>query len=279
MSAANPRRFLLKLLFASEGQSLTIREILAGGEVLGFSSNSLRVALVRLTSDGLIASLARGVYGLGPEAAALAEDAGHWRSGEKRVRSWSGEWILVHTGALARTNRTALRRRARVLELIGLREYARGLYLRPDNLAGGVAAVRARLRQLGLETDASVIVAREFEPAELERVHKLWNGRALSRQYERLRQQLEHWLKRADDLELQVAAREVYRAGDQAIRTLIFDPLLPEPMVDVAARAAFTDTVLRFDDAGHRIWRELGLQNVPEVPTTGRRAQAGNRSH
>lgn len=279
MPAANPRRFLLKLLFASEGQSLTIREMLAAGEVLGFSPNSLRVALVRLTSEGLIESCARGVYGLGPEAAPLADDAGHWRLGEQRVRPWTGEWIVVHTGGLARTDRTALRRRARVLELLGLREYARGLYLRPDNLTGGVKEVRARLRQLGLETEASVIVAREFEPAELERITKLWNGRALSRQYERMREQLETWLKRADDLETKVAAREVYRAGDQAIRTLIFDPLLPEPLVDVAARAAFTDTVLRFDDAGHRIWRALGLQNAPEVPTTARRAQARSRSH
>lgn len=279
MSAANPRRFLLKLLFASEGQSLTIREMLAAGEVLGFSPNSLRVALVRLTSEGLIESSARGVYGLGPEAAPLADDAGHWRLGEQRVRPWNGEWILVHTGGLARTDRTVLRRRARVLELLGLREFARGLYLRPDNLAGGVKEVRVRLRQLGLETDASVIVAREFEPAQLEHIHKLWNGRALTRQYQRTREQLEAWLKRANDLETTVAAREVFRAGDQAIRTLIFDPLLPEPLVDVAERAAFTETVLRFDDAGHRIWRALGLQNALEAPATGRRSQARSRSH
>jgi phenylacetic acid degradation operon negative regulatory protein len=279
MPTANARRFLLKLLFASEGQSLTIREMLAAGEVLGFLPNSLRVALVRLTSEGLIASSARGVYGLGPEASALAEDAGHWRLGEQRVRPWTGEWIVVHTGGLARTDRTALRRRARALDLLGLREYARGLYLRPDNLAGGVASVRARLHQLGLETEASVFVARAFEPGELERVHKLWNGRVLSRQYARMREQLENWLKRADDLEIQIAAREVYRAGDQAIRTLIFDPLLPEPLVDVAARAAFTDTVLRFDEAGHRIWRALGLQNAPDVPAAARRAHIRGRSH
>ncbi|HEX4896583.1 MAG TPA: PaaX family transcriptional regulator C-terminal domain-containing protein [Solimonas sp.] len=279
MPAANPRRFLLKLLFAAEGQSLTAREMLAAGEVLGFSSNSLRVALVRLTRDGLIASPARGVYGLGPEAAALAEDASHWRSGEQRVRPWSGDWILVHTGALARTDRTALRRRARALELLGLREYTRGLYLRPDNLAGGVGAVRARLRQLGLEPGALVILARDFAPGELERVHRLWNGRALSRQYERMRQQLETWLQRAGELELPVAAREAYRAGDQAIRTLIYDPLLPEPLVDVAQRAAFTDTVLRFDDAGHRIWRRLGLQDPPPAMAPRRRDRSRSRPH
>lgn len=281
MPVAHPRRFLLKLLLAAEGQSLTIREMLAAGEVLGFSPNSLRVALVRLTSEGLIESPARGVYGLGPEATPLAEDVGHWRLGEQRVRHWTGEWIVVHTGGLSRTDRTALRRRAKVMELLGLREYARGLHLRPDNLAGGVTAVRTRLRQLGLETEASVIIAREFEPAELESIYKLWNGRALSRQYERMREQLETRLKRADDLEATVAAREFFRAGDQAIRALIFDPLLPAPMVDVAARAAFTDTVLRFDQAGHRIWRALGLQNATEAPATrrGRAGHAGGRSH
>lgn len=279
MTAANPRRFLLKLLFASEGQSLSTREMLAAGEVLGFTPNSLRVALVRLGSEGLIASSARGVYELGPEALALAEDASYWRAGEQRVRPWSGEWIVVHTGALARTDRTALRRRARVLDLVGLREFARGLQVRPDNLAGGVVAVRARLRQLGLEGEASVIVARDFEPAELERIHKLWDGRALSRQYERTRQQLEKLLTRAADLETQVAAREVFRAGDDAIRTLIYDPLLPAPLVDVAARAAFTDIVLRFDDAGHRIWRALGLQHAPDAPAVSRKAPPRSRAH
>ncbi len=279
MPAVNPRRFLLKLLFAAEDQSLTIREILGAGKVLGFSSNSLRVALVRLASAGLIASPGRGVYGLGPEAVALAKDAGHWRSGEQRVRPWSGEWIVVHTGALARTDRTVLRRRERALELLGLRETARGLYLRPDNLAGGVVAVRKRLRQLGLEKEASVMVAREFEPAELERVQQIWDGASLTRQYARLRQQLENWLKQANELELEVAAREVYRAGDQAIRTLIFDPLLPQPLVDVTARAAFTDTVLRFDDAGHRIWRELGAKNLATAPTTARHTQSRARTH
>lgn len=279
MSASNPRRLLLKLLFASEGHSLTIREMLAAGEVLGFSANSLRVALVRLSSHGLIASSARGVYCLGPEAASLAEDAGHWRSGELRVRPWAGEWIVVHTGGLARTNRTALRRRARVLQLLGLREHARGLYLRPDNLAGGLIAIRARLRQLGLEPEASVIVAREFEDSELQHIYALWDGPALSRRYERMRQQLENWLVRADHLELPVAAREVYRAGDEAIRTLIFDPLLPEPMVDVGARARFTETVLRFDDAGHRIWRALGVENTPEIPLKGQSTLARSHVH
>jgi phenylacetic acid degradation operon negative regulatory protein len=56
----------------------------------------------------------------------------------------------------------------------------------------------------------------------------------------------------------------VYRVGDQAIRNLVFDPLLPEPLVDVAARADFTNTVLRFDAAGHHIWRELACRNLPE---------------
>lgn len=279
MPAANPRRFLLKLLFAAEGQSLSTREMLAAGELMGFSTNSLRVALVRLTRDGLVASPARGIYGIGPEAAALAEDASHWRAGELRVRPWTGEWIAVHTGGLARTDRTALRRRARVLEWVGLREYTRDLYLRPDNLTGGVGAVRSRLRQLGLEQDATVIVARDFEATELERVHKLWDGAALSRQYQRMRLDLEGWLKRADELELQVAAREVYRAGDAAIRTLIFDPLLPEPLVDVAARAAFTDAVRRFDDVGHQIWRALSLENSAVVPPKARGSQARHRTH
>ena len=84
----------------------------------------------------------------------------------------------------------------------------------------------------------------------------------------------------AHSLEPEVAARESYLLGNDAIRQLVFDPLLPEPLVDVTERRAFTDTVVAFDQAGHRIWGEqlpaaLQARHTPQIgtakPPKGRR--------
>ena len=90
-----------------------------------------------------------------------------------------------------------------------------------------------------------------------QRARKLWNGRALSKSYRETRLKLEAWLARADQLEPEVAARESFLLGDKAIHQLVFDPLLPEPLVDVKERRAFVDAVLRYDRAGHAIWQRL----------------------
>ena len=64
---------------------------------------------------------------------------------------------------LGRSNRVKLRARDRALAMLGLRELERGLYVRPDNLAGGVEEVRSRLNRLGLDADAAVFVAMDFD--------------------------------------------------------------------------------------------------------------------
>ncbi|MGQ0699683.1 MAG: PaaX family transcriptional regulator C-terminal domain-containing protein [Panacagrimonas sp.] len=271
-SAAQPREVILKLLLAAEGGSLTTREAVSGCALLGISENHARVALVRLASAGMIEASARGAYQLGPEAAGLAAEVAKWREGEARVRPWTGQWIVVHTSSLGRRDRVALRSRDRALDLLGLRELDRGLFVRPDNLADGVAGARERLQTLGLDAEAAVFVATGFDEDREFRARRLWNGKVLTRAYEQTRRQLEAWMERVDDLDLETAARESYLIGDKAIRQLVFDPLLPDPLVDTSARAAFTDAVLRVDQVGHAIW-----QRRAAMPPTDRATPAVTR--
>src|SRR5690606_11792537 len=74
---------------------------------------------------------------------------------------------------------------------------------------------------------------------------------------------LESWLARwsagTPSLSIEAAARESFLLGNDAIRQLVFDPLLPAPLVDVDARRAFVDAVRRFDAVGHSIWRRFLL--------------------
>lgn len=171
----------------------------------------------------------------------------------------------VHTTSLSRSDRSALRARERALHLLGLRELLPGLHVRPDNLRGGIDGVRTRLRALGVSAEAAVFGLTGLDAALRQRAETLWDGDLLSTGYRQQRTQLERWLARAPQLALAVAAREAFTMGDAAIRGLVFDPMLPDPLVDVAARAALTDTVLRYDRMGHGYWQQLAeLQRVPD---------------
>lgn len=252
----NPKNLILNLLLANDGAPLTAADAVGSCALFGIRENSVRVALVRLGAAGLIASAGRGAYRLGPQAAHLAEELSSWRSSESRVCDWHGAWIMVSTGHLGRSDRTALRTRQRALALLGFKELDDTLHVRPDNLIGHAPVVRERLRKLGLELDAPVFAATDLPPELDARARTLWQGEALNSAYRQTRQKLQAWMARADELEPEVAARECYLLGNEAIRQLVFDPLLPEPLVDAAERRAFATTVLAFDEAGHRIWRE-----------------------
>ena len=265
--APRPRQLILRLLLGAGGAPLTARDAVRACALFGIPANGVRVALARLSAAGLVAPVERGAYRLGRRASTLAADVAAWRDANARTREWAGDWIGVHVGALGRSDRPALRARSRALGLLGLRELDRGLHVRPDNLAGGVDAVRSRLVRLGLERDAAVFRAGGFDADRERRARALWDGKALARGYRSTGARLERWLANARRLDLEAAARESFLLGDEAIRQLVFDPLLPPPLVDEQARAAFVGTVIRFDAAGQAIWRDF----LNDTPATRRR--------
>ena len=253
------RSLILNLMLASDERSQSARATIASCALFGIRENNVRVALARLVAEGLIEPTRRGVYRLGPRATALADDVATWRTAEERVRGWAGDWITVHVGPLGRSDRVALRARNRALAMLGLRELDRGLYVRPDNLEGGVIEARERLHRLGLEPAAAVFVATGFDAEREARARKLWDGERLSLAYRTTRHELEQWHMRAGTLGPETAAREAYLLGNAAIRQIVFDPLLPAPLVDVDERRAFVAAVRRHDDTGRECWRRLHL--------------------
>jgi phenylacetic acid degradation operon negative regulatory protein len=267
----NPKNLILQLLLAADGAPLSTKEATAACAVFGMRENSVRVALVRLSAAGMVQAAGRGSYALGPQAAPLADDLSRWQGAEARVCEWEGGWLMVSTGALGRSDRAALQARERALALAGFRELEPTLYLRPDNLVGHAAAVRERLRRLGLGDGAPVFAARDFDARREQAARQLWDGAALNASYAATRQTLEQWMQGADQLELDVAARESFLLGSEAIRQLVFDPLLPEPLVDVRARRDFTQVVQAYDQMGQAIWRRLlsGAQPGARTQTTG----------
>jgi hypothetical protein len=45
--------------------------------------------------------------------------------------------------------------------------------------------------------------------------------------------------------------------GGRAIRQIVYDPLLPPPLVDVAERRAFIETMKAMESEGRRIWKRF----------------------
>jgi phenylacetic acid degradation operon negative regulatory protein len=251
----NARKLILGLLLATDGAPLNVRDAITACALFDITENNVRVTLVRLSADGLIRASGRGAYVMGPRAEGLTAAVSQWRIAEQRVVAWGGRYVLVHTGPLSRSDRQTVQRRERALHLFGLRELERGLFVRPDNLRGGVADLRERLVSVGLEAEAAVFGADGFDHAREARIGGLWDGAALSRSYARQHAELMAWLERSALLDDDVAARESYLLGGEAIRQVVFDPWLPAELVDTVARTQFVATVRRFDAAGKAIWR------------------------
>lgn len=258
----SPRSLILSLMLGAETRGsteLSVRELLAACALFGLPENTVRVALARAVTAGLLATPRRGCYALGPEARPLAHEVGRWRRSAALMSSWTGEWIAIHVGATGRSDRTALRARERAFGLLGFAEFERGLHLRPDNLTGGVEALRTRLQALlppGTEA-GTMFVLRALAVSDEQRARQLWDTATLDSTYRETTARLSAWLDSAHTLALHQAARESFEIGHDAIRQLMFDPLLPAPLVDAQARTRFMHAVARYDDAGKAIWQRF----------------------
>ena len=126
----------------------------------------------------------------------------------------------------------------------------------------GPGVLQGHSQAYRLESGAAVFIASDFDADREGRLRTLWDSEALNQRYLRQREQLERWLEKADQLELEDAARESFLLGGRAIRQIVFDPLLPAPLVDTEARHAFIDTVKKFDRAGYALWQRLYQQHA-----------------
>jgi phenylacetic acid degradation operon negative regulatory protein len=241
-----------------KGGALPVRALVAAAALFGITENSLRVALARLRASGMVTSDERGRYRLGATAQAVNRLATSWRAVERTLRPWSGAWIAVAGGSVARSRD----RSGRALAFFGFRSLRADLALRPDNLAGGLAATHDRLVELGLETSADVFGMHDLAPATAARAAGLWDTAALRAGYRRTVDELERSERALAGLPRARAMAESFVLGGRAIRQLVLDPRLPEPLVPASERRALLKTLLRYDRAGRGRWasflREMG---------------------
>lgn len=252
-----PQSLVLELLLAEGDGAVPVAHLLAAAALFGISDNHIRVTLARLTAADMVQSPRRGLYQLGSASQNLATDVAQWRQARQRLRVWDGSWVAVYTAQPLPTDKAAQRQHARALQLLGFAPWGAGLHLRPNNLESSLDALRQRLLTVGLQPNSSVFSAQQFSPADHTALQQLWDGEALTAGYRDSQHQLEQWQQQAATLDLRQAARDSLVLGGAAIRQLIFDPLLPAPLVDEAARNRFMDTAIAFDAQGRAIWQQF----------------------
>jgi phenylacetic acid degradation operon negative regulatory protein len=259
--AVTPRSIVLNLLRVTTG-AVSVKRLLAVGELFGMRGNAMRVALARLVAEGRVESDERGSYRLAPAAAPVSEHVEEWRRGESRLRPWRSEWLAVAlpAGAERATRRGSLA----ALERLGLREGLAGLWVRPDNLRQTFESTQQRLLALGLEDGAELFRARDFGVRTARRfATELWPVRNLERGYSAALRNLERSLTQLPGMPRETALVQTYLLGGEAIRVLATDPLLPEEIMASETRAALTQAMLRYDAVGHALWRDFRTE--PEL--------------
>ena len=83
------KRLVLELLTANDSHQGSVARLVDAGDILGVDANSIRVALARLVAAGTLKLAARGEYRLASTTRALTEQVTGWRDLERQVRRWT----------------------------------------------------------------------------------------------------------------------------------------------------------------------------------------------
>jgi phenylacetic acid degradation operon negative regulatory protein len=272
----SPKSLILDLLSTLGRASAPVRSLVSAGNLFGIAENSLRVALARLLAEGLIERDARGSYRIGAGAAAMNREIRGWRDVERRLLPWSGAWVGLHLAGGERLSTRIRHQRQRALRVLGFRRLSPGLELRPDNLAGGVEAIRDRLTSLDLANAGPVFRIESLDENWEQIARDLWESEALVEGYRSTQRQLEESAARLRELPRAAAMAESFRLGGAAIRRVVLDPLLPEPIVPCAERRRLVTAMRRYDRLGREIWKDwLGDEKPHDLPVGVRGPGAG----
>ena len=116
----NARDLIIDLLLGLQGREISIKQIIIAGKLFEISENSIRVAVTRLSGDGVIEAIERGVYQFTLQSHEWADVMLNRKNGIKQTKKWNQQYLAVFTGELGRVDRTALNRRERALKHFGL---------------------------------------------------------------------------------------------------------------------------------------------------------------
>jgi len=253
----SPKSAILDLLQTTRGRSLPVRALVEAGALFGLQENGVRVALARLVARGLVERDGPGRYRLAAGAQPISRRVGGWTSADQRSVRWDGAWVGALTQGRANGARATRRGDARALAFLGFARLAPALWIRPDNLRGGVEATRDALHELGLDPHVSVLRLSELDPKTEARARGLWDADSLVAAQRQAREALERSAARLSRLSPSAAMIETFLIGGGAIREIALDPCLPEAIAPEKERRALLAAMREYDRAGRACCRDF----------------------
>ncbi|QQV77300.1 hypothetical protein H5J25_00145 [Sphingomonas aliaeris] len=252
-----PKSLALWFLSTAAPAPLRAGTLIDRARIFDIEPSAVRVALGRLVRDGLADQTERGLYSLGPKAAALHVKARKWLSVEDGVRQWDGAWIVVLTHHLGRINRPRLQAGERSLRLTGFAEAGAGAWVRPDNLSRETSVLAGELEGLGLDAGATILGGCIAQPFDDARFRTLWSRGSLEESYRFWIDEMEASELRTVEMSVTEAARETFLLGQSVIRAINSDPLLPAELVDTDLRRTLVDTMIGYNAMALRHWSKV----------------------
>jgi phenylacetic acid degradation operon negative regulatory protein len=257
------RELVIDFLSNRYPREMSAAEILGVGTALGFTAQSLRMALTRLVEGAVAANTGRGLYRLSPSGEAMRLEVRKWRNLDDLAKPWSGAWIGVFDAGVPRSDRAALRRHERAMRLRGFRELQAGLWIRPANLRDSVGELRDQLRALGLHPAALVVGLNDLDDDSRAKATGLWDTAAMLATYRALADELLASKTRLERLALDAAAAESMVLGRDVIRHINLDPVLPEELMPHRALKNLISTMSDYDQQARQIWRRFMRAHSP----------------
>lgn len=250
-------RLLLSLFSQPNLKHMSIKQLIAWGELFAHEPATIRVAAGRLVKHGYLVAQQRGHYTIGATDKSINQLAATWRQSQDRVDQWNGGWLSVYTAHLGRTCKQSIRERERAFRLMGFKPLEKNLWCRPDNLKETADATFTRLTEIGLEKHAILMKVDHFNTELTTDLKSLWSPKELKKIYTLLVSMMEKSAKRLSDFDVKKATRESFLIGEHVIRQINQDPLLPKEMVDTSARQALLSTMIEYDRICHPIWHDF----------------------
>lgn len=240
------RSVLASTLLGTDPPELPVARLVAVAALFGITENRARVALTRMVQAGE-ATADAGRYRL---TGHLAERGRRQQESRRPTRlRWRGEWTVIVLGGERRpaAERAAHRRALVAARLAELRE---GVWMRPDNLPGDLAADLPA----DLVAQSQPMTARPDHPVEL--AAHLWD-------LDGWRDHATHLLARLDVDPSPDSLADGFVLSASVLRHLQADPLLPAPLVPAdwngdELRAVYDTWDTRYRTLlaeWHRAWR------------------------
>jgi phenylacetic acid degradation operon negative regulatory protein len=257
------RELVIDFLSNRYPREMFFQGIAGVGGALGFTEQSLRMALTRLVEQSVAANTGRGRYRLSPSGEAMRDEVRKWRHLGDLAKPWTGAWIGVFDAAIPRSDRAALRRHERAMRLRGFRELQSGLWIRPANLRDSVAELREHLRALGLHPGALVVGLDELDDEARAKATGLWDTAAMIAAYRALAEELIASKGKLERMSLDTAAAESMVLGRDVIRHINLDPVLPEELMPQRALSNLIRVMTEYDQNARQIWRRFMRAHAP----------------